>query len=105
MKGISDLITSSSRIRYAGKQLASRLSTLSSPSAPGISIIRPLCGLDNNLYNTLEAVMKLEYPNYEVLFSVQDEKDEALPVVRMVMEHHPQVQARVIIGELLLKEV
>ncbi|CAD6576865.1 MAG: hypothetical protein TREMPRED_001789 [Tremellales sp. Tagirdzhanova-0007] len=90
------------RIRYAGKQLSSRLSTLATPSVPGVSIIRPLCGLDNNLYNTLEAVMKLEYPNYEVLFSVQDDKDEALPVVKMVMQHYSQVQARVIIDSRLI---
>ena len=49
--------------------------------------------------------MKLEYPNYEVLFSVQDDKDEALPVVKMVMQHYSQVQARVIIGEFSPEEV
>jgi ceramide glucosyltransferase len=52
------------------------------------------------MYTTLEAVMKLDYPKYEVLFALQDERDEALPVVRMVMEKYPDVAARVIIGEL-----
>ena len=43
--------------------------------------------------------MKLDYPKYEVLFALQDEKDEALPVVKMVMEKYPSVRAQVIIGE------
>ncbi|KAK4687152.1 ceramide glucosyltransferase, partial [Tremellales sp. Uapishka_1] len=50
------------------------------------------------MYTTLESVMKLEYPAFEVLFAVQDEKDEALPVVRMVMEKYPSVPARIIIN-------
>ncbi len=44
--------------------------------------------------------MKLDYPKYEVLFALQDEKDEALPVVRMVMEKYPDVAAKVIIGQI-----
>lgn len=51
------------------------------------------------MYNTLESVMKLEYPKFEVIFAVQNEKDEALPVVNMVMEKYPEVEAKVIIGE------
>jgi ceramide glucosyltransferase len=64
-------------------------------------VIRPLCGLDNNLYNTLEAVMKLSYPKYEVIFALQDENDEALPVVNMVMEKYPDVSARILISTFL----
>lgn len=44
--------------------------------------------------------MKLDYPKYEVLFALQDEIDEALPVVRMVREKYPEVPSRIVIGEL-----
>ncbi|WVR04083.1 hypothetical protein IAU60_001082 [Kwoniella sp. DSM 27419] len=86
------------QIRYAHPNLPSRIASLSSASAPGVSIIRPLCGLDQNLYNTLESCMTLDYPRYEVIFALQDERDEALPVVRMIMEKYPNVKARVIIN-------
>jgi len=69
-----------------------------SSSAPGVTIIRPLCGLDNNLYHTLEAAMKLSYPKYELIFALQDERDEAIPVVKMLMEKYPGIRARIIIG-------
>lgn len=84
--------------RYAGKALPSRLANLPPKSVPGISIIRPLCGLDNNLYNTLESVMKLEYPKYEVIFALQDEHDEAIPVVKMILDKFPTIPARIIIS-------
>jgi ceramide glucosyltransferase len=86
------------RNRYSGKSLPSRLSSLPKSSAPGVTIIRPLCGLDNNLFNALEAAMALDYPKYEVLFALQDERDEAREVVRLMMEKYPHVDARVIIS-------
>lgn len=89
----------SRRHRYAGKSIPSRIASLPAKTAPGVTIIRPLCGLDNNLYNALEAAMKLDYPKYQVLFALQDEQDEALPVVHMIMDKYPHVDARVIIGE------
>ena len=44
--------------------------------------------------------MKIEYPKYEVLFTVQDEDDESVPVVRMLMTKYSHVNARIVIGEL-----
>jgi ceramide glucosyltransferase len=93
------MLTKDSKLRYTGKFLPSRLTSVPPASAPGVTIIRPLCGLDSNLYNALESTMMLEYPKYEVIFALQDEKDEALPVIRMVMEKYPDVPARVIIGQ------
>ena len=43
--------------------------------------------------------MKFDYPKYEVLFSFQDENDEAIPVVRMIMEKYPQVSSRIIVDD------
>ena len=88
-----------SRHRYGGKSIPSRIASLPPKTAPGVTIIRPLCGLDNNLYNALEAAMKLDYPKYQVLFALQDEQDEALPVVHMIMDKYPNVEAQVIIGK------
>jgi ceramide glucosyltransferase len=43
--------------------------------------------------------MKLSYPKFEVIFALQNATDEALPVVRMVVEKYQNVDARVIIGK------
>jgi len=67
-------------------------------STPGVSILRPLKGLDTNLSENLESTFKQDYPNFEILLSVADEDDEALPVVRDLISKYPNVNARVIIG-------
>jgi ceramide glucosyltransferase len=60
-----------------------------------------LKGLDTNIFDNLESSFKQDYPNFEILFSVADEDDEALPVVRDLISKYPDVNARVIIGVLL----
>lgn len=87
-------------LRHAYPALPSRLATIPKSSASGVTIIRPICGLDDNLYNALEASMRLEYPKYQVIFALQDSQDEALPVVRMIMERYPEVDSKIVIGEL-----
>jgi hypothetical protein len=76
----------------------SPLSTAAPASAPGVSILRPLKGLDTNLYENLESTFNQEYPNYEIIFSVTDEDDQALPVVRDLLAKYRHFNAKVIIG-------
>ncbi|KAK7064362.1 glycosyltransferase family 21 protein [Favolaschia claudopus] len=68
-------------------------------SVPGVSILRPLKGLDTNLYENLESTFTQEYPNYELLLSVADERDQALPIARELMTKYPNVDCKIIIGE------
>ncbi|KAJ3556437.1 hypothetical protein NM688_g2026 [Phlebia brevispora] len=67
-------------------------------SVPGVSILRPLKGLDPNLYENLESTFKQEYPNFEIFLAVESEHDQALPVVRELMAKYPNVDAHVTIG-------
>jgi ceramide glucosyltransferase len=70
----------------------------SDSNLPGVSILRPLRGLDCNLYDNLESTFKQEYPLFEIICSVAEEDDAAIPVVRQLMEKHPTVPCRLIIG-------
>lgn len=68
---------------------------------PGVSILRPLSGLDCNLYTNLCSSFEQQYhlERFEVILSVKDEKDQALNVARQVVERYPKVKSRIIIGE------
>jgi ceramide glucosyltransferase len=57
-----------------------------SQSFPPISILKPLKGLEDNLFGNLESFCSQDYPEYEVIFSLQDENDPAYKVVRKVKE-------------------
>ena len=67
-------------------------------AAPGVSILRPLKGLDTNLYENLESTFKQEYSNYEIIFSVADDNDQALAVVEALRSKYPRIKVTVIIG-------
>ncbi|RDB29542.1 Ceramide glucosyltransferase [Hypsizygus marmoreus] len=84
------------RRRY---RLRPRSPLANATSAPGVSVLRPLKGLDTNLYENLESTFTQEYPNYEIIFSVADEGDQALPIVIDLVSKYPQVNATVIVGE------
>ncbi|KAJ7099626.1 glycosyltransferase family 21 protein [Mycena crocata] len=77
----------------------SPLASAPASTVPGVSILRPLKGLDTNLYENLESTFVQEYPNYEILLSVADEDDQALPVARELISKYSNVNSRIIIGE------
>jgi ceramide glucosyltransferase len=63
-----------------------------------VTILRPLKGLDTNLYENLESTFTQEYPNFEIIFSVAEKDDQALPIVRDLILKYPNNNARIIIG-------
>ena len=50
------------------------------------------------MYENLESTFRQEYPNFEIIFSVANEYDQALPVVQALLEKYHDSNARVIIG-------
>lgn len=63
-----------------------------------VSILKPLKGTDEGLEENLKSFFKLNYPDFEILFSVADERDPAASVVKKLMRHYPRVCARLIVG-------
>eukprot|EP00158_Paraphelidium_tribonemae_P002940 Partr_v1_DN25789_c0_g1_i7_m74554 putative Ceramide glucosyltransferase len=63
---------------------------------PGVSILRPLCGLDVNLEANIESSFQLKYSNYEVILCLADPNDPALLVAKKVIEAHPDIPSRLI---------
>ncbi|XP_076453101.1 ceramide glucosyltransferase-like [Babylonia areolata] len=65
---------------------------------PGVSIIKPLTGVDPHLKSNIETFFKLNYPKYELLFSVETENDPAILVIKSLIESYPKVDAKLFIG-------
>ena len=59
--------------------------------SPPVSILKPLCGTDDELEENLESFFRLDYPSYEVVFSFTGREDPAYPVTRRVADRHPAV--------------
>lgn len=68
------------------------------PDLPGVSVIKPLVGSDPYLASNLDSFFCMQYPLFELLFCVNDERDSALEVVRRLMAKYPAVDAKVFVG-------
>jgi len=55
----------------------------------GISVLKPLCGVDEDLWRNLESFAALDYPRYEVLLGVRDPEDAAWPVAAAAQARWP----------------
>lgn len=86
-------------IFYAKWRLHQKPSQLPSETPyPGVSILKPLMGVDLHLFSNLETFFTMNYPLYELLFCVEDESDPAVMLVNKLMEKYPNVQARLFTG-------
>jgi ceramide glucosyltransferase len=66
---------------------------------PPVSIVRPVCGLDNFLEETLRTSFELAYPQFELIFCVASPRDPAIPLVEKLIAGRPSVAARLLIGD------
>ena len=70
-----------------------------SKSYPSVSLVRPLCGIDNYAADTLSSTFALDYPHYEILFCVASAKDPVVPFARKLMAENPSRAARLLVGD------
>lgn len=54
-------------------------------------MLKPLCGLDDDLHRNLRSFARLRYPAYEVLLGVKDARDPALLVALEAARRWPRV--------------
>jgi ceramide glucosyltransferase len=78
---------------------ANRAPLAAPPDAPSVSLIRPLCGIENCIEDTLRSSFAPDYPRYEVIFCVASAKDPVLPLAQRLMAEHPHVASRLLIGD------
>ena len=77
-----------------GLQLASLRRHLRAPvkaprASPPVSILKPLCGLDDGLEENLATFAALAWPDFEVLLGVRSPRDAAYPLARAAARRWP----------------
>ena len=53
---------------------------------PPVSILKPLKGLDDNLFDNLASFCTLDYPAFEIIFALQDHNDPAFRIATMIQK-------------------
>lgn len=69
------------------------------PYRPPVSVVIPLCGLEEFSRETLEGAFGLDWPDYEVIFCVADAKDAVIPLIEEVRQRHPAIPATILVGD------
>ena len=82
-----------------GKWVLHRKPSSSTEPLPAVSILKPLTGVDCNLYSNLESFFHLDYPEYELLFCVDDDVNQpAIMVVNSLRLKYPNIASKIFIG-------
>jgi ceramide glucosyltransferase len=61
---------------------------------PPASLLKPVRGLDFGSYENFASFCKQNYPDYEILFAVNDEHDPAVPLIRQIITEFPRRRIR-----------
>src|SRR5512139_547674 len=66
-------------------------------SLPPISVLKPLKGLDDNLFDNLDSFCRQSYPAYEIIFALQDHNDHAYKIAGKIKEKHGDKNIRIVV--------
>lgn len=64
---------------------------------PPVTVLKPLCGADDDLEKNLETFFQQDHPDFELVFGVEGASDPAIPIVRRLRSRYPKVQSRLVI--------
>jgi len=65
---------------------------------PPVSLLKPVRGVDFATHENFTSFCQQNYPEYEILFCVNELSDPAVPVIRQVMAEHPERRIRLLSG-------
>jgi ceramide glucosyltransferase len=71
---------------------------LQPPSQPPVTVLKPLCGLEPDLYEHLRSFCQQDYPQFEIVFGVRDQADPACSVAYQLVAEFPELPLKVVIN-------
>ncbi|MBW4575818.1 MAG: bacteriohopanetetrol glucosamine biosynthesis glycosyltransferase HpnI [Aphanothece sp. CMT-3BRIN-NPC111] len=84
---------------YAAIEFFSHPTQIDPDFHPPISILKPICGLDIDTYENFASFCFQDYPKYEIIFGVRDERDPCVEVVRKIINNFPEIDIHLVASD------
>ncbi len=66
---------------------------------PPVSILKPICGLDSDTYKNLASFCQQDYPEYQIIFAVQNSQDPCIEVVEKIIHNFSDLDILLIVSD------
>lgn len=87
---------------YVARKKMSHHPDRSESFLPPISMLKPVSGVDGNLYENLVSFVNQDYPEYEIVIGVQAPDDPAIALIRKLIEDFPEKKIKYIVSDRVL---
>ena len=65
---------------------------------PAVTILKPICGADDRTYENLASFCRQDYPNYQIVFGIQNQTDPSIAVVQKLIQDFPTVDIQAVVS-------
>jgi ceramide glucosyltransferase len=87
--------------QFLGTMLVERFAVQKSPPLPNpppVSILKPLCGVEPLTELALESFFLIDYPDFQLVFGVQNPGDPVLPMIGKLQARYPSRSVAIVIN-------
>lgn len=66
---------------------------------PPLTILKPLCGIDEETYTNLASFCQQYYPEYQIVFGVRDFIDPSIEIIERLIQQFPHVDISLVVKD------
>ncbi len=67
-----------------------------------VTVLKPICGMEHELAESLCSFCRQDYPEHQVIFGVRDKNDPAIPVVESVIHEFPDRDISLVVDDQII---